>query len=333
MANVINIQTLDELRRFLNDKGIMEIALRGKNKKFKTFQKIALDQLQQNEVSEKVQQAINILNKNNNLSEKSLKMLNSVSKLNKLNLVLSGLNLCATCVGFAIMYAKLDKMSAQIAEIVAVYKQGEAIHANYEFKKILSEHSNMLDCRKKQSYYTEDQMRELVAGEYNVLGLLIDIFLAGISTNREELLFSILSLAQMFSVSIRYFDETYYFENKDAIGDGDRWHMDHDNWVAVFDRLSSPAFIDTIQDYGVFEIGLNTVENDCFYINFYDQVRSLKQDVEDNQAMIIAIDDQDLFSVVMHKTSEEAQQEIESALKEADVPLDTCADILRVAVA
>ena len=64
MANVINIQTLDELRRFLNEKGIMEIALRGKNKKFKTFQKIALDQLQQNEVSEKVQQAINILNKN-----------------------------------------------------------------------------------------------------------------------------------------------------------------------------------------------------------------------------------------------------------------------------
>ena len=49
--------------------------------------------------------------------------------------------------------------------------------------------------------------------------------------------------------------------------------------------------------------------------------------------MIIAIDDQDLFSVVMHKTSEEAQQEIESALKEADVPLDACAEILRVAVA
>lgn len=26
MANVINIQTLDELRRFLNEKGIMEIS-------------------------------------------------------------------------------------------------------------------------------------------------------------------------------------------------------------------------------------------------------------------------------------------------------------------
>ena len=45
MAEVISVKTLDELRRFLNDKGVLEIALRGKNKKFKTFQKIALDQL------------------------------------------------------------------------------------------------------------------------------------------------------------------------------------------------------------------------------------------------------------------------------------------------
>lgn len=333
MANIINVHALEELNPFLNEKGVMEIAIRRRNKKFKIFQKIALDQLQQNEVSEKVQQAINILQKNNQIGEKSLKMLGSIAKLNKLNLVLSGLNLCATCVGFAIMFAKLDKMSAQIAEIVAVFKEREAIQANYEFKKILAEHSNMLDCRKKQSYYTEDQLRELVDGEYNVLELLIDIFLAGISSNREELLFSILSLAQMLSASIRYFDETYYFENKDAIGDGDRWHMAHDKWVSVFDKLSSPAFISNIQDYGMFEMGLNTVENDCFYINFYDQIKSLKQDIEDNQAMILAIDDRDLFNTVIRKTTEEVQHEIESALAEADVPLDICADSIRVAVA
>ena len=277
MAGVITIQSLDELRRFLNDKGIIEIAIRNKNKTFKAFQKISLDQLQQNEVSEKVKQgfqhAVDLLNKNNSIGEASLKMLSSISKLSKLNLVLSGLNLAATCVGFAIMYQKLDKISAQIAEVVALYKEGEAIHANYEFKKILSEHSNMLDCRKKQSYYTEDQMRELVDGEYNVLGLLIDIFLADISSNREELIYSILSLAQMLSFSIRYFDEIYYYKNKEAIGDGDRWHIAHDKWVAIFDKLSSPSFIETIQDYGIFEMNLNTVENDCFYINFYNQMR------------------------------------------------------------
>ena len=333
MADVLNVQIIDELRKFLDEKGIMEIALRGKNKKFRAFQKVTLDQLQQSEVSQKVQEAINILNKNNHLAEKNLKMLSSISKLSTMNLVLSGLNLCATCAGFAIMYRKLDKMSAQIAEVVAVYKEGEAIHANYEFKKILSEHSNMLDCRKKQSYYTEDQMRELVDGEYNVLQLLMDIFHAEISSNREELLFSILSLAQMFSVSIRYFDEIYYFENKDAIGDGDRWHMAHDNWIAVFDKLSSPEFIETIQDFGIFDMGLTTVEDDCFYISFYDQIRSLKQDIEDNQAMITAIDDQALFTEVMRRTNEEARDEIEAALEEADVPVEEFDEMIRAAVA
>ena len=144
MTKVISVQTIDELRRFLNEKGILEIALRGENKKFKTFQKISLDQLQQSEVSEKLQQAMNILNKNNQIVNQSMDMLNNISKLSKLNLVLSGMNLCATCAGFAIMYKKLDAMSSQISNVIAVYKKGAAIHADYEFNKILSEHSNIL---------------------------------------------------------------------------------------------------------------------------------------------------------------------------------------------
>ena len=90
------------------------------------------------------------------------------------------------------------------------------------------------------------------------------------------MLFSILSIAQMLSASICYFDELYYFNNKEAIGDGDRWYMHHDEWVATFDKLLSPGFIKSIQDYGVLEIGLNTVETDCFYTAFKDQIKSLK---------------------------------------------------------
>lgn len=333
MTKVISVQTIDELRRFLNEKGILEIALRGENKKFKTFQKISLDQLQQSEVSEKLQQAMNILNKNNQIVNQSMDMLINISKLSKLNLVLSGMNLCATCAGFAIMYKKLDAMSSQISNVIAVYKKGAAIHADYEFNKILSEHSNMLDCRKKQSYYTENQMRELVDGEYNVLVLLINIFLADISSNREELVFSILSLAQMLSVSIRYFDEIYYFENKEAIGDGDRWHIEHDKWMAAFDKMTANTFIERIQDQGIFEMGLNTVETDCYYINFVDQIRSLKQDVEDNQKMIMAIDDEDLFRAALNTSNENVKSEIEHALEEAGVPVDKCEDMIRVAVA
>ena len=34
MAGVLNINSLEQLNQFLNEKGIMEIAMRGKNKKF-----------------------------------------------------------------------------------------------------------------------------------------------------------------------------------------------------------------------------------------------------------------------------------------------------------
>lgn len=334
MADAKMIQTLEELRKFQNEKGIIEIALRGKNKKFRAFQKIALDQLQQNEVSEKLKQAISIINKTNHISEKSLKALESIANLSKLNIVLSGLNLCATCAGFAIMYQKLEKMSGEITgAIIEELRKGEAIHTSFEFNKVLSEHSNMLDCRKKQNYYTEDQMRELVDAEFNVLALLMDTFKEKTSANREELLFSILSLAQMLSVSLRYFDETYFFKYKETIRDGNRWHISHDKWVTVFDKLTSTEFIEKIQDYGIFEKRLNTVENDIFYISFYDQIKSLKQDIEDNQALIEAIDDEELFSVVMKKTSEDVRSEIEAALNKAGVPIETCEEYIRVAVA
>ena len=333
MAGVINITTLEELYQFLNEKGIMEIAIRNKNKCFKTFQKIALDKLQQPEAKAKVMEAVQLLNKNNQLTEKSIQMLGNVAKLNKFNLVLSGLNLCATCVGFAIMYAKLDKMSAQINEVIALNKDIEGVHVNYEVKKILSEHSNMVDCRKTQNYYSEEKMRALVAGEYDVLELLTDVFLKDISNDQETLIFSILSLASMLAVSLKYFDETYYFNNKEAIGDGDIWHLDHDKWVSVFDKMSGPEFIERIQDYGFFDMGLTTVENDCFYKSFYDQTRGLKQEIEDNQTLIITIDDAALLRSVIEQSTESIKSEIETALKDVGIDSDICNEAIRVAVA
>ena len=39
-------------------------------------------------------------------------------------------------------------------------------------------------------------------------------------------------------------------------------------------------------------MGLNTVENDWLYIEAYNQIRSLQQDIEDNQNLIIVLDDE-----------------------------------------
>ncbi len=319
MSDIMMLKELQDLIPFKNKNQVIEILVRNKDGKIKLFQKVAIDNLPQNEVKEKVQEAINLLNKNNEITEKSIKLLNGVTKLSKLNLVLSGLNLCATCVGFAIMYQKLDKLSGKIDSIVNQMKKTNSIQANFEFDKILSEYSNMLDCRRKQNNYSEDQLRKLVADEYDVLNMLIRSFQQDTVSDTEEIIFSILSLASMLSVSLKYFDETYYFNNKGKIQDGNSWHMDHSKWVGIFDRLLSWDIIKAIQDHGFLELELNTTENDCYYISFLEQVRKLKQDVEDNQVLIESTDDQELYNTIISELDQQIIDEIESELKNQGV--------------
>lgn len=333
MSKTIVVNTLEELNRFLNDKGVLEIAMRNKNKRFKVFQKIAIEKLQQSEAKESLQNAIALLNRNNQIGEASLKALGAVSKLSKFSLVLNGLNLCATCAGFAIMCVKLDQMSSQIAEVIALYKESNGIHIDFEFKKVQSEHSNMLDCRKTQKYYTEAQMRELVASEYNVLDLLLQAFNSEITRNKEALVFSILSTASMLSTSLRYFDEIYYFNNKETIGNGNRWHSDHDLWVSILDRMLSQDMVERIQDYGFFDLGLNTEENDCLYLNYLGQIRSLKQDIEDSQNMISAIDDPEILKMIIEQSNRQIREEIEKTLEEAGMAPGLCEEAIQAAVA
>ena len=116
MGGVININTVEQLMQFLNENGLMEVAIRNKNKKFKAIQKICLDRLMQNDLQNKeiAEKLLNAINKSNFFNEKNLKLMANVANLQKIGLLLNSLNLCATCAGFAIIYAKLEKMSAEI---------------------------------------------------------------------------------------------------------------------------------------------------------------------------------------------------------------------------
>ena len=333
MSDILHVNTLEQLQRFLNDDSLIEIAIRNKKKRFKTFQKIALDSVQNPEAKKQLNEAISILSDNKTQLHNRNNLMQNAAKLNKLSMVLNGLNICATCAGFAIMYSKLDKMSTQINEIVNTFKEAEGIHTEYEFKKTLSRHSDMLDCRKKQRYYSEEQMRELVADEHNVLELLIRVYESSVSNNRESLLFSILSLANMLSASLQFFDEVYYFNNREMTRDGEKWHMSHDEWVAVFDKLASPQFIESVQDLGMFDMSLTSEETDCLYRSFYDQVKGLRIEVEDNQLLIITIDDPAMMDAYSDRIKEETQEEIESALEKVGLSPSNYLKELRVAVA
>ena len=162
MGAELVIHTLEELKAFLNDNGILEIAMRNQKKRFKNFEKVIIDVAQNGQEKELADKVIQALNKNNLLNQKNLKLLGNIAQMQQLGLLLNGLNLCATCAGFAIMYAKLDKMSSkinkQINQVRKEMKDINDLHAEHEFNKVLSEHTDMLDCEKKQQPYSEEKL-------------------------------------------------------------------------------------------------------------------------------------------------------------------------------
>lgn len=326
MSDTVVVKTLEQLKPYLNDKGVIELVQRAKNKKFKNFVKVTLNELPQTEEKALVENAVNLLNKNLQLNSKNLRLLANVAKSQKLGLLLNGANLCATCAGFATMYAKLESMSAeinqQIARVEETVKKVQDVQTGFEFNKVLSDHTNMLDCRKKQQPYSEEKMRELVDTEYNVLTMLISAFQMDISADQKNTIFSIFSLLSMLTVSLMYFDEVYYQNNHEVLGEGEVWHTAHEKWMGVYKTLSEDWVVEKLQDYGMFETTLNTLGVDVFYKGFLDQVREEKENIEDNQALILALGNIDLLHALQENSDREVKDTIREAFENAGVETD-----------
>ncbi|HJI60567.1 MAG TPA: hypothetical protein OIM34_00925 [Ruminococcus bromii] len=329
MPTIIN--SIEQLMQFLNDKGVLEIAQRRKDQKFKEFQNVIIDPSLLNRAQEQIQNEIKkALNINNDLIKSSLSKINAVTCLSSVGIILEAVNLCATCAGFIIMFEKLKKISGKVDALVNTVKSSNQIQTNFELNKILSEHANMLDSRKTKNDYSEEKMRILVDDEFNVLKMLIDTFLLETTNERNNLVLSIYSLASMLTVSIMYFDELYYYNNKDRISNGEYWHSSHNRWMSELDRLSSAEFISKIQDFGFLELNLSTFENDEYYICLLNQARDLIQEINDNQSLIQAFDSDMDFKNYNEITNQTLKDEINEAFKEANVNFENneIADIL-----
>lgn len=317
MSNTIMVDALAQLAPYLNDKNVLELVIRGKNQRISAFQKVALNDLQQGEGKALMEKVIQGLNQNAAHSEKTSALLRSVVQSQNLGLVLNGINLCTTCVGFAIMYEKLDKMGTeinqQIGKLQNIIKQGTDIQTTYEFNKVLADHTDMLDCRKKQQPYDEKQLRELVDKEYNVLMLLLDVLKYDVADNHKSIIETAVSLLAMMTVSLCYFDESYYFNNKEVLAEKEPWHSSHEKWMGAYSKMREKWFIELLQDYGSFETNLTTLGVDVYCTAILDQVAESRQKVEDNQMLIIAIGD----AGVLHTLQEQLQADIEKTLSAA----------------
>ena len=340
MSEVATISTIQDLYAFANEKGIVEIVIRGAHKRYKVFQKIAIDDLPQQEQEAARQKIMSLLEKNvanserkisllknnNALNNKNFKLLSQVVGTNKIGLLLSGANLCATCAGFAIVVAELKRvesnLSDQISKLDEDVKKINETWGNYRLREVMEKHNHMLDCFRIQKPFSEEQLRELVAAESNVLETLIEFYEKNAAVDKEGLLFSILSLLSMFTTALRYFDESYYFNNHANIKDGD-WYTSHDEWMKVYGKLTGKPFVEKYQDYAMLEEKMNTREADIFYISIIDQIKDLEQQVKDNQELVKAVGNQDSLQKVREVTIEEVKRVISETLQEACYGVDS----------
>ena len=244
----------------------------------------------------------------------------NLAKIQNIALILDGVNLVSTWATFAILYEKLNSMEEEIVGAIQKVQQtlnkGTELHIKAEYNKVISDYQDMLDCRKKQKPYSEEQMRKLVDSLYVVLDMMIDSLKSDLIDNKDNMILTVFMMLSMYTASLRFFDEQYYFNYKDILSGDEVWHTSHNKWMSLYDTLTQSWFINLLQDHGVFDLGLNTDEMDTYYNEFLEQVKDQKQDVIDNQEIILALQDTSLLNVFHEKTNEEVQKELEKEISD-----------------
>lgn len=151
---------------------------------------------------------------------------------------------------------------------------------------------------------------------------LISVLQNDLASNKKMMLDCIFSMLAMLTVSLRYFDEQYYFNNYEVLGDADVWHSSHAKWMSVYDILSATWFVELLQDYGLFEARFNTAEVDVYYSALIEQVADLRQEVEDNQVLILTVADPELLRTIHEVTTREIKEIIGTAISDAFAGVD-----------
>lgn len=327
MAIDVSVGTWEELASFENQDGVLEVVQRvasGKRRgTYRKFVNLDINRLQ----SRDAQSAISSQLLNNNVFQnettswlnRNPNLIQEVIQIQNLGVVLSAANLCATCVGFAVMYQKLDKMSAEISHQIGQLRQTmEKAHTTWtemELRKVIEEYSDMLDCQKKGKPYSEDQMRNLVSQEYNVLMLLIDVVKEKISGDHRATIDTVFSFLAMYTESLKIFDELYYYNNSENLTGKRVWHNSHDRWLSVYAQLNEAWFEKYLQDYVSFETELDVRQSDIFCAKLLEQVRDLACDVKDNQDLIVAIGDRAALSAVRERVDREIRKELKQDIQ------------------
>jgi len=227
-----------------------------------------------------------------------------------LNVALGAANLCATLVTFQIMNEKLDNIQCGVDEINRKLNQmikTKEIDISTDIKDLVSDYRHMLDIEEKGTQFTLEDYRKLLKRVYLYDDKLIKYYLNGAVNNPDEILSAIYLLSGMLAQLIKRYDESYYFEYKDKSSNVD---PDHDDWMSIFELLSSKEFLDLVSNHCFFDNSLsNRKTQEIVSKLYYSQVNNTVM-IEDNNLIAHQCEDSKMLSDFWKKMEERAYVEL-----------------------
>ena len=106
-----------------------------------------------------------------------------------------------------------------------------------------------------------------------------------------------------------------------SLGQQDPWHLSHSKWMSVYEKLSSPWCVEKLQDFGTFDKDMDTAQVDAYYCTLMEQVKDLREEVEDNQALILAFKNMDTLHEYRQLSTKEVTDILEAAFSDAGTEL------------
>ncbi len=286
METIIDLNSLPkEAVQKLKNNGVkyVELIVRNKkNKRFKEFIKVAVEELND---SQDIKQLIN----NSQKLLKDTKMLNknilNVKNLQIFNSLFGIANLCATTAGFIIVCNKLDGISKQIEKVSEEIKTSHTEITFSTFKAILEEHQKLLDGEEGGLKFDEERIGKLISSENVMLDQLYFSFINNTCNDDGSVLTAILTLSSILEYAICKYDYVYYYNhpNKKSLYGG------RDNWIKTYKKFLSVEFKNKLEDYFFLEEGLNQYQTDILVQEVKDEIEN-RIEILNNNKDLLSID-------------------------------------------
>lgn len=263
----------------------------------------------------------------NHLSESTKYISNSIDTLNQgmqaleglayLNVALGAANLCATLITFQIMNEKLDSIQCGVDAINRKLDQmikAKEIDISTDIKDLVSDYRHMLDKVEKGTRFNLEDYRKLLKRVYLYDDKLINYYLNGTVNNPDEILTAIYLLSGMLAQLIKRYDEMYYFEYKNKNSNLD---PDHNDWMRIFEQLSSERFLNIVADHCFFDNSLsNRKTQEIISRLYYSQVNNMVL-IEDNNLIVHQCDDAKMLSDFWEKMNKHAYSELSDQIADS----------------